>query len=125
MTRWRYKDSVGVDHEGNFEKFSDHGGSDITYYFRRDDGTLDLVSGSRLREAHSLLQSDITTAPKIAAERDRLLSVNMELLEALEDARPVIATAEDDPLAAPWQKDVRHQILVTVDAAIAKAKEDR
>ncbi len=50
-TRWRYKDALGIPREGTFEKFTDHGGTDITYFFRRDDGTLDLVSGSYLAEA--------------------------------------------------------------------------
>jgi len=52
--RWRYKDFFGVEREGEFEKFTDYGGTDITYYFRRDDGKLDLVSGSRLNEARRI-----------------------------------------------------------------------
>ena len=51
MIRWKYEDSTGVEREGIFEKFTDHGGTDITYFFRRDDGKLDLVSGSRLKKA--------------------------------------------------------------------------
>lgn len=49
--RWKYVDARGVDCEGTFEKFTDHGGTDVTYWFRQDDGTLDLVSGSRLKQA--------------------------------------------------------------------------
>ncbi len=49
--RWTYRDTCGVTREGTFEKFLDYGGSDITYFFRREEGTLDLVSGSRLSEA--------------------------------------------------------------------------
>jgi hypothetical protein len=52
--RWTYKDATGVQREGTFEKYTDHGGSDITYFFRRDDNTLDLVSGSRLKEARNI-----------------------------------------------------------------------
>ncbi len=52
--RWTYSDRIGVQREGTFEKFYDHGGTDVTYYFRRDDGTLDLVSGSRLKDARNI-----------------------------------------------------------------------
>lgn len=48
---WSYKDSTGVQREGAFENFADHGGTDVTYFFRRADGTLDVVSGSRLKNA--------------------------------------------------------------------------
>lgn len=49
--RWKYQDATGVWREGTFVNFSDHGGTDVTYWFRRDDGTLDLCSGERLRRA--------------------------------------------------------------------------
>ena len=52
--RWTYKDATGTQREGFFEHFSDHGGTDITYWFRRDDNTLDLVSGQRLKEAKNI-----------------------------------------------------------------------
>jgi hypothetical protein len=48
---WQYKDARGVDCTGVMEKFTDFGGTDITYWFRREDGTLDLVSGQRLKDA--------------------------------------------------------------------------
>jgi hypothetical protein len=50
-TWWRYKDATGVEREGIFVHFTDFGGTDVTYYFRRADNTLDLVSGSRLKAA--------------------------------------------------------------------------
>lgn len=49
--RWKYQDGRGVDQEGHVERYLDHGGTDHTAYLRRDDGTLDLVSGSRLKNA--------------------------------------------------------------------------
>ena len=52
--RWRYEDAQGVEVEGFFENFADHGGTDVTYFFRRDDGTLDVVSGSRLKTARNI-----------------------------------------------------------------------
>ncbi len=52
--RWKYQDGRGVWCEGQFVKFTDFGGTDVTYYFRRDDGTLDLVSGSRLKAAQRI-----------------------------------------------------------------------
>ena len=50
-TRWKYTDRYGIKREGTFERFTDCGGTDVTYWFRRDDGTLDLVSGRRLKDA--------------------------------------------------------------------------
>ena len=52
--RWSYTDSMGTEREGFFEKFLDHGGTDVTYFFRRDGGRLDLVSGSRLKSARNI-----------------------------------------------------------------------
>ncbi len=52
--RWKYEDAAGVEREGTFEKFTDLGGTDVTYFFRRDDGKLDLVSGSRLKRAERI-----------------------------------------------------------------------
>jgi len=49
--RWQWQDARGVWQEGFMEKFLDHGGSDVTYFMRRDPcGTLDLVSGSRCKQ---------------------------------------------------------------------------
>jgi hypothetical protein len=48
--RWEYQDSRGVTFQGYMEKHLDHGGTDCTAFMRRaSDGTLDLVSGSRLK----------------------------------------------------------------------------
>ncbi len=50
--RWQYEDARGTQHTGYMERFSDHGGNDVTYWFRdQETGALDLVSGSRLRAA--------------------------------------------------------------------------
>jgi hypothetical protein len=48
--RWRYDDARGVGHEGFMERFSDHGGTDVTYWMRDGaTGELSLVSGSRAK----------------------------------------------------------------------------
>lgn len=52
--RWRYQDATGVERVGYFENWTDHGGTDVTYFFRREDGTLDLCSGSRLKQAERI-----------------------------------------------------------------------
>ena len=60
---WQYEDATGVTRKGAMIKFSDFGGTDVTYWFHRldeegkpivhDNGgiTLDLVSGARLKAA--------------------------------------------------------------------------
>lgn len=50
-TRWKYQDSRGVWVEGTYEGHRDFGGTDVPYFMRRDDGTLDVLSGKRLRDA--------------------------------------------------------------------------
>lgn len=52
--RWTYKDAIGLDREGFYRRAIERGGTDITYVFQRDDGRIDLVSGSRLREARNI-----------------------------------------------------------------------
>jgi hypothetical protein len=52
---WRYKDRTGVERIGTLDKFSDHGGTDVTYFFLRvEDGRLDVLSGQRLKEAERI-----------------------------------------------------------------------
>ena len=52
---WEYEDGRGVITRGHFERFSDRGGSDVTYFFRScEDGTLSVVSGSRLQRARRI-----------------------------------------------------------------------
>jgi hypothetical protein len=52
--RWKWEAYDGW-HEGYMERFSNHGGTDVTYWFRRDPcGTLDLVSGARLKAARRI-----------------------------------------------------------------------
>ena len=51
-TKWEYEDATGVKRIGILDKFSDRGGTDVTYFFKRvKDGRLDVVSGSRLKNA--------------------------------------------------------------------------
>ena len=57
--RWVYKDARGVQQEGFFEQFFDHGGTDVTYMFRRDDGGIDLVRGSRLEQARNITREHL------------------------------------------------------------------
>jgi hypothetical protein len=56
--RWRYEDARGVKREGIFLDFRDYGGTDVTYFFRRDDGAVDLVSGSRLKLASPIYEKE-------------------------------------------------------------------
>ena len=50
--KWSYKDSAGVGHVGYMQTYSDHGGTDVTYWFRDCvTGDLSLCSGARLKEA--------------------------------------------------------------------------
>ena len=50
-TTWRYQDARGVVVEGTYEGSADYGGSDVVYRMRRKDGTLDILSGLRLKAA--------------------------------------------------------------------------
>lgn len=56
-TRWQYQDARGVWVEGEVVKVFDRGGTDVTYMFRRTDGTIDMVSGSRLKGAKVIRQN--------------------------------------------------------------------
>lgn len=56
---WEYRDARGLLQRGNMERFIDYGGTDVTYFFRRrHTGELDVVSGSRLREARRVFETD-------------------------------------------------------------------
>lgn len=48
---WSYVDARGVEKLGRVEKTTQGQGTDVTYFFRSVDGTLDVVSGSRLKKA--------------------------------------------------------------------------
>jgi hypothetical protein len=60
---WQYKDATGVERKGAMLRYSDFGGTDVTYWFHRlnengvpivhENGgiTMDGVSGARLKEA--------------------------------------------------------------------------
>jgi hypothetical protein len=50
---WKYTDSTGIERTGTVEKTVDRGGSDVTYFFRRSDGKLDVVSGFRLKQTNA------------------------------------------------------------------------
>lgn len=52
--KWQYEDSTGVIREGTFQSAHDFGGTDVPYMFKRDDGTIDIVSGSRLKKARPI-----------------------------------------------------------------------
>ena len=52
--RWRYLDAIGIEREGFMKGFADHGGSDVTYFFERDDGRLDVVPGPRMKHAKNI-----------------------------------------------------------------------
>jgi hypothetical protein len=53
--RWEYYDSRGGKHYGWVEKFSDRGGTDVTYFFRDEKSDeLSVVSGSILKKANRI-----------------------------------------------------------------------
>ena len=55
MTDWLFRDYSGKMRVGTFQKFSDFGGTDVTYWFLdTTDGSTHLVSGQRLKEAKPL-----------------------------------------------------------------------
>lgn len=56
--RWKYRDSRDIEREGEFQAFADHGGTDVTYIFKRDDGAIDCVSGTRLKLASPIYQKN-------------------------------------------------------------------
>ncbi len=51
MTRWRYQTIYGAWVEGIVTGYADRGGTDVIYFMLRDGGRIDVLSGSRLREA--------------------------------------------------------------------------
>lgn len=57
-------------------------------------------------------------------KNELLQAINADLLAALEDARPVVNNAVNDPSASPWQVETRLTILRAVDAAIANARKE-
>jgi hypothetical protein len=54
MTLWQYETVHGLAVRGHVEKTSDHGGTDVTYFMRRETGEIDVLSGSRLKAARVL-----------------------------------------------------------------------
>jgi hypothetical protein len=53
--RWTWQDATGVQREGYMHTFSDRGGTDVSYFMHRDPGgQLDVVSGQRLKDAHTI-----------------------------------------------------------------------
>jgi len=49
---WRFEDSSGVWRTGKMDRFTDYGGTDVTYWFKDQDGRIHLVSGARLKAAY-------------------------------------------------------------------------
>ena len=49
--KWEYYDSRGIKHLGTMQKFSDKGGTDITYFMIDDKtGELSVLSGSLIKK---------------------------------------------------------------------------
>ena len=48
--KWVYTDSRDVKKTGVVERTTDYGGSDVTYFFRGDDGKLDVLHGAWLKQ---------------------------------------------------------------------------
>mgnify|MGYP003704343921 FL=1 len=51
---WRFEDATGTWRTGKMDRFTDYGGTDVTYWFRDLDNRLHLVSGSRLKAAYTI-----------------------------------------------------------------------
>lgn len=51
---WEYETSAGKIVRGHIEKVSDKGGTDVTYFMRRESGELDVLSGARLKKSKVL-----------------------------------------------------------------------
>ena len=50
--KWTYKDKLGIEHIGYVERTADHGGTDVTYFFRdANNGQLSVLSGALLKQA--------------------------------------------------------------------------
>lgn len=50
--KWKFEDARGVERIGVMDRFTDRGGTDVTYWFMDIvDNTLHLVSGARLKNA--------------------------------------------------------------------------
>jgi hypothetical protein len=49
MLKWNYTDNRGMKSVGTVESVSDHGGTDTTYFFRNENGSLDVISGTKLK----------------------------------------------------------------------------
>lgn len=47
---WEYETAIGIPVRGTLEKTSEGQGTDVTYFFRRETGELDVISGSRLKK---------------------------------------------------------------------------
>ena len=54
---WRFEDSTGVWRTGKMNRFTDYGGTDVTYWFNDvKDDSLHLVSGLRLKAAYTITE---------------------------------------------------------------------
>jgi hypothetical protein len=59
-TKWEYIDNRGKKQTGDFVKFLDHGGTDVTYFFKNSKtGKVDVISGSRLKKAKPIKESKL------------------------------------------------------------------
>jgi len=83
MTRWTYQDATGVWREGTYKRCTDHGGTDVTYWFKRDDGTLDLVSGERLKKAERIWHTELMK--RYEGQGPELTEAEMDELRRLEN----------------------------------------
>lgn len=57
--QWKYQDGRGVWQTGTFLRYSDFGGTDVIYHFKRDKtGEIDLVSGVKLKKARRIWEKE-------------------------------------------------------------------
>ena len=49
MLKWKYKDNRGIWQEGIVKTAIDLGGTDVTYIFKNDNGSVDVIPGIKLK----------------------------------------------------------------------------
>jgi len=62
--KWEYEDARGVKKVGSLIKTSEGQGTDVTYFFKGENGKTDVVSGSRLKKIKKLKEDDQGTKQK-------------------------------------------------------------
>lgn len=64
--KWSYEDARGVKKTGYYVGHHQGQGSDVSYFFKDENGITDVVSGERLKRAKRLWEEDYTKIPKVS-----------------------------------------------------------